>query len=174
MSAITSQSACALSRRTYRANDTAQRHRRRSYSINNGLQVPRQLRLYLVSHAFHSSSIRIPRTPCNILCLVPLGIRFVIDQFTSFGLGLIQWVQANNSDLTNLWRTTPDTSNTFPSMIWTAMVNNNATQIVSGKHGAWNDADMLEVQLLTLFNSCAHVAWPHRLDSFQGFSFDSF
>ena len=54
-------------------------------------------------------------------------------------------VQANNSEETNLWRTTPDTSNTFPSMIWTAMVNNNATQIVAGKPGAFLDADMLEV-----------------------------
>lgn len=45
----------------------------------------------------------------------------------------------------NLWRTTPDTSNTYESMLTTALVNNNATQIVPGATGAWNDADMLEV-----------------------------
>jgi alpha-galactosidase len=55
-------------------------------------------------------------------------------------------VQASNTKEANLWRTTPDTSNTYPSMIWTAMVNNNAsTQVVAGRAGAWNDADMLEV-----------------------------
>lgn len=54
-------------------------------------------------------------------------------------------VEANNTEEANVWRTTPDTSNTYTSMIWTAMVNNNATGIVKGQPGAWNDADMLEV-----------------------------
>ena len=55
-------------------------------------------------------------------------------------------VDATNAANANLWRTTPDTSNTYESMIWTAMVNNNAsTQILSGQRSAWNDADMLEV-----------------------------
>ena len=50
-------------------------------------------------------------------------------------------VQVSNRDQANLWRTTPDISNTYDSMIWTAMYNNNATKIVSGQPGAWNDAD---------------------------------
>ena len=42
-------------------------------------------------------------------------------------------------------RTTGDVSNTYESMLDRALTNNNATQIVSGARGAWNDADMLEV-----------------------------
>jgi len=54
-------------------------------------------------------------------------------------------VNTTNPAYANLWRTTPDTSNTYESMLTTAITNNNATQIVSGAVGAWNDADMLEV-----------------------------
>ena len=44
-----------------------------------------------------------------------------------------------------VFRTTGDVSNTYESMLDRALTNNNATQIVSGARGAWNDADMLEV-----------------------------
>jgi alpha-galactosidase len=52
-------------------------------------------------------------------------------------------VNTTNPSYANLWRTTGDTSNTFTSMLSTAWNNNNATHIVSGSTGAWNDADML-------------------------------
>eukprot|EP01052_Picozoa_sp_SAG31_P021362 SAG31_NODE_1647_length_7645_cov_47.639544_6_plen_137_part_00 len=51
-------------------------------------------------------------------------------------------VNVTNPSYANLWRTTPDTSNTYVSMLNTALINNNATAIVSGAPGAWNDADV--------------------------------
>jgi len=54
-------------------------------------------------------------------------------------------VVASNRRNANLWRTTPDTDNTFADMIFTAMVNNNRSRVAPGIPGAWNDADMLEV-----------------------------
>jgi len=48
-----------------------------------------------------------------------------------------------------VFRTTGDVSNTYESMLDRALTNNNATQIVSGARGAWNDADMLEVTTST-------------------------
>jgi len=55
-------------------------------------------------------------------------------------------LNVTNKDNTNMWRTTPDTDNTFSSMIGTAMTNdNNSKTFGLGQRGAWNDADMLEV-----------------------------
>ena len=53
-------------------------------------------------------------------------------------------ISASNADLTNMWRTTGDVSNTYSSRMNRAAKNNNATAVVSGRKGAWNDADMLE------------------------------
>ena len=50
-------------------------------------------------------------------------------------------VNATNPHYANLWRTTPDTSNTYVSMLTTAVTNNNATLTVSGTRSAWNDAE---------------------------------
>lgn len=55
-------------------------------------------------------------------------------------------VNETNVEYANLWRTTPDIDNTYTSMMYGAMLNNNmSNQIVHGRPGAWNDADMLEV-----------------------------
>lgn len=50
-------------------------------------------------------------------------------------------VNATNPQFANLWRTTPDTSNTYVSMLTTAVTNNNATLTVTGSKSAWNDAE---------------------------------
>ena len=55
-------------------------------------------------------------------------------------------VNVTNPAFANLWRTTPDTSNTYVSMLNTALINNNATALVSGAPGAWNDADVSTAQ----------------------------
>ena len=54
-------------------------------------------------------------------------------------------VNATNPTYANMWRTTPDTSNTYASLMTTAWLNDNATHTVKQARGAWNDADMLEV-----------------------------
>ena len=49
-------------------------------------------------------------------------------------------VNVTNPRYSNSWRTTPDTSNTYLSLMTTAWLNNNATLTVQQSKGAWNDA----------------------------------
>lgn len=55
-------------------------------------------------------------------------------------------VYANNTQAANLWRTTPDISNTYGSMLDRAMVNNNRSAVAGGaRPGGFNDPDMMEI-----------------------------